>query len=202
MGSIATPSSGSASAWSGKSLVDATNNERLGQVVINNNLGAAHSFDGLEHTKQGAGDIVDIVNRGASPVTFNANGTAAPAKDRFASAVVVPANGKARIYYNGTQWEPYAEGGLAKFSTVASAATVVPNAEVMALTGTTTITAITTTNLVPGQVIRFIFGGAITLTNGASIMLAGAANFVGTADDTISLVYDGTKLREIARAVN
>jgi hypothetical protein len=202
MSSTATPSAASASAWSGKSLVDATNNERNGQVVINNNLGAAHSFDGLEHSLQQQGGIVDIINRGSSPVTFNANGTAANAKDRFASAITIPGLGKARIYYNGAQWEPYADGGLAKFSTVASAATIVPTAETMEISGTVTITAITGTNLVPGQVIRLIFLGACTLTNGASIMLAGAANFVGTADDTISLHWNGTKFREVGRAVN
>jgi hypothetical protein len=202
MGSFATPSSGSAAAWSGKSLVDATNIERLGQVVINNNLGAAHSFDGLEHTKQGMGDVVDIINRGASPVTFNANGTAANARDRFASPVVVPANGKARVFYNGTQWEPYADGGLAKFATVASAATIVPTAEVMEISGTTGITAITGTNIIPGQIIRLIFLASLTVTNGASLMLAGAANFSATADDSLSLMWNGTKWREVARSVD
>jgi len=202
MGSFATPSSGSAAAWSGKSVVDATNNERLGQVILNNNLGAAHSFDGLTHTFQQQGGVVDILNRGASPVTFNANGTAADAKDRFATAITVPPGGKARAYYNGTQWEPYIDTGLAKFATVASAATIVPTAETMEISGTTGITAITGTNIVPGQLIRLIFLASLTVTNGASLMLAGAANFSATADDVLELVWNGTKWREAGRAIN
>jgi len=35
----------------------------------------------------------------------------------------------------------------------------------------------------------------------ARIFLEGAANFSATADDTLTLVYDGTRWREIARAV-
>lgn len=106
MGTKATPSSASASAWSGKSLVDATATERLGQVILNNNLGATHSFDGLEHTRQGLGDVVTIINRGADSVTFNANGTSAAAKDQFKTAITIPPGGQVPVFYNGTQWEP------------------------------------------------------------------------------------------------
>lgn len=201
MGSFATPSSGSASAWSGKSLVDATNNERLGQVIINNNLGAAHSFDGLEHSKQGQGDVVDIINRGASPVTFNANGTAAPAKDRFSAAVTVPANGKARIYYNGTQWEPYSDAGLPLLgAAVVAAAAITPTGASFHVTGNTNITSMVGTNLTPGQVIRIIFDGTPTFTDGNNLKIAG--NLVATADDTITLLWDGSNFYELARAVN
>jgi hypothetical protein len=44
------------------------------------------------------------------------------------------------------------------------------------------------------------FSGALTFTDGSNLKLAG--NFVTTADDTITLVSDGTNWNEMARAVN
>jgi len=115
MGAFATPSSASASAWSGKSLVDSTYNQRNGQVVINNSLAADHTFDGLENN-QSLGDIITILNRGSKNVTFNAEGSADIAKNRFASSIFVPAGGVAQAYYNGTRWEPYTanQGSITK----------------------------------------------------------------------------------------
>lgn len=106
--STATLSSGSASAWSGKSLVDATYNPKPGQVVLNNSLGAAHTMAGLD-TNQQLGQAFDLLNRGTDPVLIAAEDTAAVEKDRFTTAVFLPAGGKARIYYNGTRWEPYSD---------------------------------------------------------------------------------------------
>jgi hypothetical protein len=51
-----------------------------------------------------------------------------------------------------------------------------------------------------GVVITLIFDGALTFTDGNNLKLAG--NFVTTADDTITLAYDGTNFYEIARSVN
>jgi hypothetical protein len=54
----------------------------------------------------------------------------------------------------------------------------------------------------PGQAITVIVDANTTIQSNANIKLAGAVNFVGTADDTISLLYDGTTWREMARSVN
>lgn len=54
----------------------------------------------------------------------------------------------------------------------------------------------------PGQLITVIVDANTTVQNNATLKLAGAVNFVGTADDLISLVYDGTAWREMARSVN
>lgn len=196
------PSASSASAWSGKSIIDNTTTPRKGSVVLNNNLGASHSLAGLDMTCR-KGDIVDLINRGASPFSLAANDTAADARTRFNTAMTLPANGRLRLYYNGSTWEPYSEGGLPQSSTVASAATIVPTARFMTITGTTGITAITGTNVTPGQIIHLLFQGAVTVTNAAgSLMLAGAANFSATADDILGLAWDGTKWREVSRSVN
>lgn len=58
-------------------------------------------------------------------------------------------------------------------------------------------------NTVAGQIITLIFtNGNTKLYHGAAIKLNGAADFSGTADDTITLVSDGSTLYEIARSVN
>lgn len=104
----ATPTTASASAWSGLSMVDNTYNQRPGQVVLNNSLAADHGVAGLENN-QSLGDIVEVINRGTKNLTLASEDSVAAAKDRFSSAMFLPAGGKARLYYNGTRWEPYAD---------------------------------------------------------------------------------------------
>jgi hypothetical protein len=84
---------------------------------------------------------------------------------------------------------------------VASAAALpLPTGRVFHVTGTTTVTSITSTNFEAGVCITLIFDGILTFTDGGNLTLAG--NFVTTADDTISLCYDGTNWFETGRAVN
>lgn len=85
-------------------------------------------------------------------------------------------------------------------SAVASAAAIVPTGNVFHVTGTTTITSITSTGIVAGARVTIIFDGILTFTDGSNLVLAG--NFVTTANDTITLVFDGTNFYEVARAVN
>lgn len=87
----------------------------------------------------------------------------------------------------------------AQMPTVASAATVtLPGDAVVTISGTTTITSITASWA--GRRVTLIFSGALTLTDGSNLKLAG--NFVTTADDAITLVCDGTNWVETARSVN
>lgn len=100
---------------------------------------------------------------------------------------------------NGTQTtrRGYLGGGAA----VASATALpVPTGAVFHVTGTTVITSITTTNLGSGACFTMIFDGVTTVTDGSNLVLAG--NFVTTADDTLSVCFDGTNFYETARAVN
>ena len=84
---------------------------------------------------------------------------------------------------------------------VASAAALpLPTGSVFHVTGTTNITSITSTNFAAGCQITLIFDGVLTFTDGNNLKLAG--NFVTTADDTITLVYDGTNWYEMCRSVN
>lgn len=88
-------------------------------------------------------------------------------------------------------------GGAAVASATALPA---PTGNVFHVTGTTVITSITSTNFVTGACFTMIFDGITTLTDGSNLVLAG--NFVTTADDTISLCFDGTSFYETARSVN
>jgi hypothetical protein len=67
------------------------------------------------------------------------------------------------------------------------------------ITGTTAITSIAATGF-SGETVKLIFSGALTLTDGGNLKLAG--NFVTTADDVITLVCDGTSWYEQSRSAN
>lgn len=85
---------------------------------------------------------------------------------------------------------------------IASAATLVvdPGIEVALVTGTTNITSISASVRHTGRRVTLIFAGALTVTDGSNLKLSG--NFVTTADDTITLVCDGTNWLESSRSVN
>jgi hypothetical protein len=70
-----------------------------------------------------------------------------------------------------------------------------------AYTTPVTITAIN--NASPGVPFTIMFTtGNVTIQNNASIKLAGGVDFVATASDSITLVWNGTALQEISRSVN
>lgn len=86
---------------------------------------------------------------------------------------------------------------------VASAATINPHGSIVAcdrirVTGTTTITSMTAGAL--NRVVTLTFASALTLTDGGNLLLAG--NFVTTADDSITLISDGTNWIEKNRSIN
>lgn len=98
-----------------------------------------------------------------------------------------------------------AGGGLTSIPTVAkpsvaSAGTtnLPPNAGLVTVTGTTTITNI---GIWPaGTRITLVFTGALTLTDGGNLVLNG--NFVTTANDTITIISDGSNWVETGRSAN
>lgn len=86
-------------------------------------------------------------------------------------------------------------------ASVASATALpVPTGRVFHVTGTTTITSITSTNFESGACVTLIFDGVLTFTDGGNLKLAG--DFTTSADDTISLCYDGSNWHETGRSVN
>lgn len=89
-----------------------------------------------------------------------------------------------------------------KGANVASATTMTLTAgNLFHVTGTTTVTTLNPCDTAnAGRSVVLIFDGVLTFTDGSNLKLAG--NFVTTADDTITLVCDGSNWFEGARAVN
>lgn len=92
------------------------------------------------------------------------------------------------------------DSGFGNGTTVASSATVTlpDDGEYFIISGTTTITSVTAKHA--GKRVTLKFSGALTFTDGSNLVLAG--NFVTTADDTITLISDGTNWIETGRSVN
>lgn len=83
--------------------------------------------------------------------------------------------------------------------TVPSAATLtIPDAPVIEISGTTSITSVTALPKIGGPVV-LKFTGVLTVTHGSNIVLAGGANFVTAANSTLTLVCDGANWIEVAR---
>lgn len=94
-------------------------------------------------------------------------------------------------------------GGVSNWSKgtdVASTATITATGNLFHVTGTTNITSVSGSGIAAGTRITIIFDGVLTFTDGSNLKLAG--NFVTTADDTITLAYDGTNWYEICRSTN
>jgi Pectate lyase superfamily protein len=71
------------------------------------------------------------------------------------------------------------------------------------ITGTTQIDYINSVTTMPGRTATLIFAGAVTVSSiSGNVRLAGGSNFVSTANDTLTLVSNGTYWFEVARSVN
>lgn len=126
----------------------------------------------------------------------------------FTAAIPAVGSGQFRIVYppNFTNQTSHIDTVLGTYPatappTVASAATIaLPlDVPVVSISGTTSITSVTATNHARRRV-TLIFQGVLTFTDGSNLKLAG--DFVTTADDTITLVCDGTNWYEVARSAN
>lgn len=179
----------------------------------------------LNPTDWDPGAVIVLQFDGALTLTHNSGSDSATQASlllRGGQNVVTVAGDRIAFYFDGTNFieisraasgaqRQQARFEFAKGADVASAGTVTLGADgnYFHITGTTTINYITVTNWQAGSVIILKFGGSLTVThnagsvpaNTAAILLAGAANLSATADDTLTLVYDGTTWREVARTV-
>ena len=75
--------------------------------------------------------------------------------------------------------------------------------DVFTLTNSGAISITAFDNAQVGQIITLIFtDGNTTVVDGANLHLAGGVNFVGSADDILVLLWDGTHWYEVSRSVN
>lgn len=85
------------------------------------------------------------------------------------------------------------------FSEVASANTItLPNGRLIKVTGTTEIKKVTAG--AKGKVVTLLFAGSLTVKDGENLKLS--ADFSATADDTLTLISDGTNWYETGKAAN
>lgn len=81
----------------------------------------------------------------------------------------------------------------------ATALTLPLGAEAFKISGTTNITSVVATGWI-GRTVRLVFQDVLTFTDGSNLKLAG--NLTTSADDSITLVCDGTNWFEVGRSVN
>jgi alpha-tubulin suppressor-like RCC1 family protein len=99
----------------------------------------------------------------------------------------------------GLKWDY--EGMNVFGAAVASADTIITTGQIFHVTGTTGITNIYPQNFFfKGQTITMIFDDAVTVTDGGNLKIAG--DFTSSADDTLSLRWDGNYWYETGRSVN
>lgn len=161
------------------------NNQCIGTGTI------AGSYDiGLNKVSRG----VVSSNKFASPGAFSVGRIAVDSATCFDVSVT---SDNVYTATTGTA-PPVVDGGVV---TIASAAAVtLPTlGSIFSVTGTTNITSIIATGN-NGRRVTLIFAGILTFTDGSNLKLAG--NLVTTADDTITLVCDGTNWFEVCRSVN
>lgn len=88
--------------------------------------------------------------------------------------------------------------GTGTVASVAGTITLPPSSDIITLTGTATVTNITASY--PGRRVTLINTSTASLADGGNLKLATAGP--ATADDSISLVCDGTNWFEVGRSVN
>lgn len=86
----------------------------------------------------------------------------------------------------------------------ASADPMVLDGETLRLwvTGTTNFGTLNNTADYAGKMVTLMFTGALTVNSGGNMALAGGANFNTSANDTLTLLSNGTSWLEIARSAN
>ena len=199
----------------------------IGATITSPSVNQCLIWDGskwINSSSCGAGGSGDMLLAGIQTVTgaktFNAGtlviGTSASTPSIVANSFYRnTSDGKLYIgANNGSSWNEILEAGVSGpisvsnggngltgiGANVASASTISISGKIFHVTGTNTITSVSASGISAGTEITIIFDGILTFTDGSNLKLNG--NFVTSADDTITLVYDGTNFYETARSAN
>lgn len=160
-----------------------------GAAILRINSDAARDITGLSGGSDGR--EIRVYNVGSFNITLKDESSSSTAANRFAlqADIVIAPDVGVILQYDSTSSRWRAQGGTSLDSLtnngadIASAATInltTATGDTVDVTGTTTITAVTLTD---GDERRVRFTGALTLTNGASLVLPGAANITTAAGD-------------------
>ena len=93
---------------------------------------------------------------------------------------------------------PFEPPATSSVASPAGGTLTLPGGSFIKVTGTNNITSVTASWV--NRRVTLHFAGVLTFTDGSNLKLAG--NFVTSADDTITIVCDGTDWFEVARSVN
>ena len=160
-----------------------TRADKFVNLSIDNTGGDSFPY-GIEHIRGGLQlDNVTILGAGTAAIKVDS----AVAAGQFQLGNLMTSGGRAVIDSRTTTPQ------------VASSGTITPPRErFVTVTGGTTVTSITPHEV--GYVMTLGFAGAVTVTDGGNLRLAGS--FAATADDTLTLACDGTNWHEVARSAN
>lgn len=114
------------------------------------------------------------------------------------------ASSSTRLFHNDVDFTGTTTIAVNPFkATLASADPLTPDGESQfyEVTGTTNFGSLNSAAAYAGKVLVLKFTGALTVIDGGGSMFLNG-NFVSTADDTLTLISDGTAWYEIARSVN
>jgi hypothetical protein len=172
-----------ASAANGKAVLIGINN--LGVNISGGSLTSGGSgTDRCLYIESGCDDIAMV---GTHLINAGSNASVFTAVQGFTRSALT---GNATVQFNA-------------IPTIASAAAlVIPKVgEVFAVSGTTNVTSISSScDYITGKLITLRFDGALTMTDGSNLSLAG--NFVTTGSDCITITNLGGVWYEVCRSVN
>lgn len=162
-----------------------------GNIITGNSSGSGSYAIGVNHTLRGHVANNTFMSPGGFSVGFitvdNAN------------CFDISVDPESNVYTPTTGTVPPYVGNGVQSVASAAAVTLPTLGSIFTITGTTNITSIDATGN-SGRKVTLIFADILTFTDGSDLKLAG--NLVTTADDTISLVCDGTNWFEVCRSVN
>lgn len=147
--------------------------------------------------------INDTTSGGAGTFSGNGGGFYFCTNDGSAGAKTILSSEDSALSRMNSHFKFTNAVNLNDITTVASAATINPDAQVgnfWNITGTTTITAITPSSLNKGRIIvmKFASAGCQVTDNGTTLDLNG--NFVSAAGAILVVISDGTNVSELARS--
>jgi hypothetical protein len=105
-------------------------------------------------------------------------------------------------YTSKFPWPVISGSGVSNFfkgANVTSASTIVPTGNLFNVTGSTTITAIDSTEINAGASITMVFAATCVVQHGSLLQLFASSNFNALVGDRLTLIYDGTAWYEIGR---
>lgn len=182
------------SAAVGVRIDDVTYGAVTGNMVTFSAIGTSKGFSvttGKELTVTG-----NIVTVAATGLQFDANSiNCAVAYNNFQACTTAQSLSTGGGHVIG----PSVPGEIPVTASAASI-TLPRHSDIHSISGTTNITSMTASNVWAGRRVTLIFQGILTFTDGSNLLLNG--NFVTSADDTITLVCDGTNWIECSRSAN